>query len=67
MNWTVRIFIMQVVLSTVLFAKDGAAQNTSVKEIKISIHLNNNSLGEAFNEIERLTDLSFIYDKSSVN
>ncbi len=67
MNWTVRIFIMQVVLSTVLFAKDGAAQNTSVKEIKISIHLNNTSLGEAFNEIERLTELSFIYDKSSVS
>ena len=67
MNWTVKIFIMQVVLTTVLFAKDGAAQNTSVKEIKISIQLNNTSLGEAFNEIERLTELSFIYDKSSVN
>ena len=67
MNWTVKIFIMQVVLTTVLFAKDGAAQNTSVKEIKISINLSNTSLGEAFNEIERLTELSFIYDKSSVN
>ena len=67
MNWTVKIFVIQIVFSTILFANNGSAQIASVKELRISIDLYQTSLVKGFREIEKQTDLSFTYDKSSID
>ena len=58
-------FFMQLISFSLLLAYESAAQkNLSVKEIVVSIHLNESTLQETFNKIESLTDLKFNYHKS---
>lgn len=67
MNWTLKIFLIQTVFSTVLFANSGNAQYKSVSEIYIDLDLNGETLVESFRAIERQTDLKFSYDDKVID
>jgi len=62
MNWMLRIFMIQAVFATVLFANNGNAQYKSVKDIHVNLSFNDAELIESFSAVEQLTDLTFSYD-----
>jgi TonB-dependent starch-binding outer membrane protein SusC len=64
MKYSLMGFFLQCMFLSLLVASDLEAQNyQSVKEIKISVNLKNASLIDAFNWINRNTDLNFNYDR----
>lgn len=60
--------VMQAFCISMLMAYETSAQNNvSVKEITLSVQLKNATLSEAFNQIERQTNLKFNYHKSDLD
>lgn len=60
--------VMQAFCISMLMAYETSAQNNvSVKEITLSVQLKNATLSEAFNQIERQTNLKFNYHRSDLD
>lgn len=57
-------FLFGIVLSTALTAKSSTAQN--VKDVYISIELDNASIPQTFEEIESKTEFRFLYNRSVI-
>jgi len=61
-------FILQCVVAGLLIANDGNAQRAAnIRNINISVHFDNDGLMEAFQKIERQTDLTFTFNQSDIN
>ncbi|MFC4870981.1 SusC/RagA family TonB-linked outer membrane protein [Negadavirga shengliensis] len=56
-----QISLVQCLTITVLFAWNGNAQVKRIDEIQLNIEFNETSVPQAFREIERETDLNFVY------
>jgi TonB-linked SusC/RagA family outer membrane protein len=59
-------FLTLLVSLSVLIASDGNAQYESIKDINVSVRLQNASLGEALEAIESSTDFSFTFEEKEL-
>lgn len=59
-------FLVLLVSLSVLVASDGNAQYESIKDINVSVRLQNASLGEALEAIESSTDFSFTFEEKEL-
>ena len=59
-------FLVLLVSLSVLVASDGNAQYESIKDINVSVRLQNVSLGEALEAIESSTDFSFTFEEKEL-
>ena len=58
---------LQTLLNGILFAETGNAQKPKLKEVYLSIHLENVSIMDAFAEIGEKTDFNFLYDEGIID
>jgi TonB-dependent starch-binding outer membrane protein SusC len=57
-------FVVQLLFTSLLLASDIKAQGSlDLKEVKITVNLESVSLSEAFEQIKKITDFYFIYDR----
>ncbi|WP_154859528.1 SusC/RagA family TonB-linked outer membrane protein [Cyclobacterium xiamenense] len=61
-------FLFQMLFSPLIYAAPSNAQGSlDIKQVYLSLDLENVSLSETFSEIHRLTEFSFIYDERLLN
>ncbi|MEQ8556533.1 MAG: TonB-dependent receptor [Cyclobacteriaceae bacterium] len=68
-KFSLRILMLQCILTTTLFAGVGNAQNEikSVREVEIFLDESNQSILQVLDEIESQTDFDFVYSKEDLN
>lgn len=60
--------VLQILCMSLALANTGTAQGTlSLKDIKLNMNLKEDNLVSIFSKIEKLTDLHFVYEQSSIN
>ena len=60
-------FLFQLFLCTVLLANTGNAQRKSIKEVRVSLNLTNQSLTQFFKQVESKSDFKFTYTDNLVD
>jgi TonB-linked SusC/RagA family outer membrane protein len=60
-------FLFQLFLCTVLLASTGKAQHKSIKEVKVSLNLMEQSLDHLFKQVESKSDFKFTYTDNLVD
>ena len=61
------IIIIQCVFAGLLVANNAVSQNSSIEDIYVSIALQNNTIKEAFQDLENQTDFNFSYNQGVID
>lgn len=66
MKLLLQVVVIQTFCAALLVAGNGNAQSTSVKELFISLELNNASLANSFGEVEKKTGIQFSFEEKEI-